>query len=221
MSDIARYKSVKFWINTFIPRDILGITKICSSYNSGKTMIKVPSLRSKKSKCFLTDNRNFDGSIYAPSRIHSEVEISLTDSTPSVISQKHRCDILYQINCETGNTEKILTLDPTNSRFYDLNLRDGKIQITTTGKSLNPLAEISSSYIYHNGKFGIDLNSKKVSFEGFIRDFPAYESYYSFNGSLNGNELFRIFPPARNSVDQFNINSATPSRIINEYKTFS
>ena len=58
--------------------------------------------------------------------------------------------------------------------------RDTSIQVDLTGAANNPCF-IGSSDIDYDGIVTIDLSNRKVSFEGHIDGFPAFEMYATSN----------------------------------------
>src|SRR5919108_1609130 len=81
-------RTVKVWINAFIPRQVPGKTRPVPGATNGQTMLSgpVPGV----SDCFCTDNRGFSRDIHASSRMHAELEIDLRG--PSENFQWHNCD---------------------------------------------------------------------------------------------------------------------------------
>jgi hypothetical protein len=91
-------RSVKFWINAFIPRHIPGYTRaVPKGIHLGKTMIPGPqrpgfgARRIEVSDCYLTDQREFSNDIHAKSRLHSEFRIDFGGGM-STLTQWYNCD---------------------------------------------------------------------------------------------------------------------------------
>ena len=101
-------RSMKFWINAFIPRDVPGYTRPVPG-QTGLTMIPGPMNRVvlttegrgpvrpgmpplvDVSDCYYTDQRDFSSDIHAKSRMHAEVRVDFTVSPPR-FTQWHNCD---------------------------------------------------------------------------------------------------------------------------------
>mgnify|MGYP006943063210 CR=1 FL=1 len=77
-------KTVKVWINSFIPRDIPDYT--FDSPDGNGTVIPGPHTPLHFTTCFGTDNRDFSSEIHASSRTHSEVEFDVSFSYKFSIS---------------------------------------------------------------------------------------------------------------------------------------
>ena len=88
-------RSITFWLNAFIPRDIAGATTVLREGEyKGLTAFSV-------APCYLTDQRNFSNEMRAPSRMHSIAKVDLDDLKP-VLTQWHRCDDLVECDPVSG-----------------------------------------------------------------------------------------------------------------------
>ena len=107
-------RTVKVWINAFIPRTISSYTlRVPAGIHVGKTMIPGPN---PISDCYLTDQRDFSNLIHAKSRMHSEVKVDFTGSR-STITQWHKCDLTTELDCEDGVVESTGTGNTSRMRF--------------------------------------------------------------------------------------------------------
>lgn len=192
-------RSVKFWINAFIPRDIPGYTRaVPAGPHFGKTMIPGPNLLSD---CFLTDQRTFDNFIHAKSRMHSEFKIDFSSATP-MFTQWHNCDSTTELDCEDGDVENTATGSTSRMKFTKLpSVGSSRIVIQMECAASNPCAPSSRAFgdIDYTGRITVDVSARSIEIDGMIDQFPAFEAYATINDGA-GVTLFRVSPPAGNTV---------------------
>ncbi len=180
-------KTVKVWLNAFIPQTVPGKTIPAPAAHTGKSMLNGPIF----SECYLSDNRSFDANIGAPSRMHSEIEIDV--SGPKETFHWHYCYETYEINCKTAAA--VCTKNGRTSDMKFKSLRGSSsstIQIDLEGASNNPCYS-GSPDIDYEGTFAIDVGKRTVEFDGKIDDFPAFEGYATANSGA-GVMLFNTMP---------------------------
>lgn len=185
-------RTVKVWLNAFIPDIVPGKTIHAPASHTGKTMLNGPIF----SGCYLTDNRTFNANIGASSRMHSEIEINI--SGPSETFSWHHCYETHEINCTTGAA--ICTGNGRTSDMKFKNLRGSStstIQIDLEGASNNP-CYTGSPDIDYEGTFTIDVGRRIVEFTGKIDAFPAFEAYATADGGA-GVMMFNTMPLAGKS----------------------
>lgn len=185
-------KSVKFWINAFIPDHIEGLTrKITSGPFKGKTTLSGPI--TSINDCFLTDNRSFSNSIHAKSRMHSEFTIRLTESGVQ-FSQWHNCDETVEIDCEDGSLEGRRKQIPSNMNFkFPASPSPfGPIKVSLRAAANNPLFS-GSPNINYAGETSVDFRQRTILFDGRIDGFPAFEAYAAINDGP-GVTMFNLLP---------------------------
>jgi hypothetical protein len=186
-----------------LPKDVSAITlglTIPVPRNPGKTMVKGPL---PTSDCFLTDNRTFSPQIDASSRMHSEIEISISGGSTSggtaaqITRQQHRSDKTTEIDCEDGDIEGTAHGNTSRMRFSNLRSTGSKFQVSIEGAANHPLVTDSPDIDY-KGEFIVDLASRTITFDGYVDEFPAFEAYASIN---NGSaiQIFLILPQPRKS----------------------
>ena len=192
-------RTVKVWINAFIPQNILGYTRqVPAGVHTGKTMIPGPN---PLSDCYLTDQRGFSNQIHAKSRMHSEVKIDFTGSLPT-LTQWHNCDLTTELDCEDGDVESTRTGSTSRMSFRLLPTNKPRLAIIAVKcAASNPCAPTSRLFgdIDYNGTLTIDHASRSVKFDGKIDQFPAFEAYATINDGA-GVALFQESPPAGNTV---------------------
>lgn len=198
-------KSIKFWINAFIPHNVVGYTKPVPK-KPNLTMIPGPFLGSD---CFYTDQRGFSNQIHAKSRMHSEFKLDFTGMTPGQnpkLTQWHHCDFTTECDCEDGDIECHKKGETSRMNFkWDLSnafvRQRGLYVIQITGHSSNPCSPSSriGGDIDYEGKVTIDLSVRGITFDGKVDAFPAFEAYATINDGA-GVELFHLAPPLGNTV---------------------
>jgi len=202
-------RTVKIWINAFIPRNISGYTRrVPAGIHAGKTMIPGPN---PLSDCFLTDQRDFSNHIHAKSRMHSEVEVDFTGSR-ATITQWHNCDFTTECDCEDGDVECHEQGSTSRMKFQLLPASTPRLAVISVKcASSNPCAPISRLFgdIDYNGTLTVDHAARSVKFEGKIDQFPAFEAYATINAGA-GVTLFRESPPAGNTVMNLPANANRP-----------
>jgi hypothetical protein len=220
-------RSVKFWINAFIPRDIPGYTRVVpAGPHRGLTMIPGPS---PVSDCFLTDQRTFSNNIHAKSRMHAEVKVDVSNPTPT-LSQWHNCDYTTECDCEDGDVE---CLKKGNTSRMSFSLLPNPIQTSTSSRprtmllpqttisyptgaprpanqlirirmdcaASNPCSPSSRLFgdIDFTGTIEIDIVQRTIEFNGLLDQFPAFEAYATINDGA-GVTMFQESPPTGNTV---------------------
>jgi hypothetical protein len=192
-------RSVKFWINAFIPRDIPSYTlPVPAGLHLGKTMIPGPN---PASDCYLTDQRSFDRFIHAKSRMHSEFTISFTSATP-MMSQWHKCDPTIELDCGDGDVELVKTGSTSRMKFTMLPpTKPPVVVITMECAASNPCAPSSRIFgdIDCKGRITVNAMTRSIEIDGLIDQFPAFEAYATINDGA-GVSLFQILPSPGKTV---------------------
>ena len=192
-------RTVKIWINAFIPRDIPRYTRnVPAGFHFGKTMIPGPN---PMSDCYLTDQRGFSNDLNAKSRMHSEVNVDFTGVRPT-ITQNHKCDLTTELDCEDGDVESTGTGSTSRMLFQLGPSSTPQLAIISVKcAASNPCAPTSRLFgdIDYFGTLSINLAARSVKFEGKIDQFPAFEAYAGINGGT-GVTLFQESPPVGNTV---------------------
>ena len=191
-------KSLKIWINAFIPKDLPGYTEtVLKGPYSGETMVHGPI--ESINDCFLTDQRTFSSQIDASSRLHSQIEIDLATLTEVQNSEFHDCSYTIEVDCEDGEEECKSKGKTSRMHFYHLRaISSTELGINVDGRSSNPCFTFSPD-VFYSGILRIVLknDSGSVSFNGMIGGFPAYEMYISLDGNII--QVFNSPPPPGNT----------------------
>jgi hypothetical protein len=193
-------RSVKFWLNAFLPQEIPGYTRrVLGGPYAGRTAVPGPTALSD---CYLTDQRTFDNYIHASSRMHSEVRLDASDKAHPTMTQWHHCDETIEIDCSTGQAECMRVSSTDRMHFADLRVVDaGVYSVRLKGAANNPCSPSSRVFgdIDYEGTIQFDLTARSVRFEGLIEPFPAFELYATSNDGA-GIALFRAMPKPGNTV---------------------
>ena len=216
-------RSVKFWVNAFIPRNVPGYTMtVPAGPHLGKTMIPgpqsvgVPTIQLTPywfphigktwvgvSDCYLTDQREFSNDIHAKSRIHSEFRLDVTGPVPT-LTQWHNCDYTTECDCEDGDVE-CHEQGKTSRCLYTLAPASmsgpGPYTIKVKCAASNPCAPTSRLFgdIDFEGSVVVDIASRSIAFDLLIDQFPAFEAYATLNDGA-GVTMLRESPPFGNTV---------------------
>jgi hypothetical protein len=214
-------RSIKFWINAFIPRDIPFYTlTVPKGPYAGLTMIPGPAnirvpipprpspyvIFQKMqvahvgfSDCYLTDQRTFSNDIHAKSRMHSEVKIEFTGPFP-VMTQWHNCDWTTECDCTEGE-EECRKQGSTSRMNFSLVSRTPRVSIRMDCAACNPCAPSSRLVgdIDYNGNIIVDAAARSIQIDIAIDQFPAFEAYATINDGT-GIPLFQEGPPPGNTV---------------------
>jgi hypothetical protein len=179
---------VRIWLKSFIPATIETASPVPGSgEHTGKTMLPTPG---PLNHCFLTDQRHYSADYNAQARMHSDVEINITENR--IIQQQHRCSETIEVDCETGEERCRRAADTDGMSFHSFEVSDSgnRISVQLDGSSKNPCLEIASIKVSPNldysGVITIQLHADRstglVSFDGKIEIYPAFEMYVTVNG---------------------------------------
>jgi hypothetical protein len=185
-------KTVKIWVNAFIPGDVPDQTFPAPGIFTGKTMVKpgcVPG-----NFCYLTDQRSFDSYIHASSRMHSEIVVDV--ATVIKLSEWHHCDCTQELECTVGTPTCARESDTSRMSFTPpTGNQNGIIQVDLNAAARDECVAITRLLgdIRYLGRFIINVPARTVEFIGSISVFPAFEAYATADDGA-GNTLFRTGP---------------------------
>jgi hypothetical protein len=208
--DVAPFRTLKIWLNTFIPGNLPGITELVpAGPHAGQTMLRGPL---PVNDCFLTDQRDFDSTIGASSRIHTEIELNMFTGLPVPSSPFSRCFPTIEVDCEDGDVEcdregAVDRVNPSGILQADVNGPGAPhIEFTLVGASHNPCftgaPDISFS-ITVVVDVQPDRRTATARVTGETTRYPAFEAYLAPN-SGSPVTAFRISPA----------HGATPSDLL-------
>ena len=182
-------QSITFWLNAFLPRDIASVTTVLHHGPfAGYTAITGPLY------C-LTDQRNFSNDITAKSRMHSQVTIDLTKTTP-ILTQVQRCDFTTECDPTTGEMRNQHKAS-TKQMSFSLMSIEPQIVVRMSCRTSNPGTSAAWAFgdIEYNGLITIDPVVRSFAVELTISMFPAFEGYAAINEGIPAT-AFRYAPPA-------------------------
>ena len=181
-------RSITFWLNAFIPRDITGATTILREGDyKGLMALSAPP-------CYLTDQRNFSNDIRARSRMHSMAKVDRADSEPA-LTQRHRCDELIECDPVSGELRG-QRRGSTSSMKFSLSATEPTILIRMDCKYTDPLAPGAHGIgeIEYKGTIEINPAARIIEIDLMICLFPAFEAYTAIEDHPRA-ILFRHAPP--------------------------
>jgi hypothetical protein len=200
-----------FWISSFIPEFVPGYTvKIGAGVHLGKTAVPLPAVArawpgnwlKAWNAGYLTDQRSFQNSPTASSRMRSLIEIDTDKMTE--ISQSHESDGTTEVDLHSGAQLGFKKADMSHCK-YNANptMVSYEFYRKLVAAAGDPLVGMAADIDY-NGTLILTTHGKGpgstlvVDFEGLVDNFPAYECYATFNGVTK--KLFDRPPPAGNTV---------------------
>jgi hypothetical protein len=224
---------LQFWLNAFIPFTVAGYTRVLSTgVHVGKSAIPLPGAArlwpgntfKHTDAGYLTDQRTFDSTYGASSRMTSMVQIE-TD-TMAMIQQAHTTSGTTQVDLVTGAQTGYAPADMSRCGFTApprpeaarglpgaiftagrggttmvLPQRTGSITLQLSAAAGDPLVGMAADIDYA-GTLTVSRpapgGAVTVQFDGTIDDFPAYDCYASLNGRTQ--VIFTSAPPAGNTV---------------------
>ena len=213
----SHVRTVRIWLNSFIPLNLEDVQPVVVGPHVGKTMLPSPA---PIDAWFLTDGREFSSEPESLSRMHSEVELDLMNF--ALLREFHKCDPTVQVDHKTGEELCCEVADSDHMAFSDFKflpqLRTMTLSLKGSTKNaclkLGPV-KISPNLDYEGG-ISLKLHDNDcdltVEFDGKIEPYPAFEMYVAVNGGAaiavfqmpvepNATPLSLIGPPQR-SVHQ-------------------
>lgn len=181
-------KSVTFWLNVFVPRDIHGATTYLSDGDyRGLTILS-------RAPCYLTDQRNFSNDLRAASRMHSMAKVDLASAQPA-LTQWHRCDEL--VECDVGGAVLHRRRGSTSNMRFSMAASEPTILLQMDCRYADLMGPPAHGIgeIEYKGTIEINLIARTIDVDLMICLFPAFEAYASVDDG-SAAILFRHAPPA-------------------------
>lgn len=205
-------KTIRLWINSFVPNDLNSTVEVPSGDFKGQTgqsfEVQDPRGHTKWMRVVsLDDQRGHSNLAEAQSRMHSAVTFDI--ETKAIVEETHRFDQTIAVRIDSGEVvcgpsaggrTRMMKFGPPVEKSA------GIFEIEIEGKASFVCADAGSRTADYVGTFTIDLSSEgelgKVTFEGKVDDYPAYEAYVSVNDDPKGRELFGRYPePGMTGID--------------------
>jgi len=168
--------TLRFWIQAFIPNTLPGAHAQPSGPFAGRQVFKGPPLPFHFNSCFETDERLFDPSPGAPSRMRFAIDF---DTTSGTATHTESGDLTFEIDCTSGSVKcrrvpspRVLVFNVARpvlpgSRRFDIQF----------DVEANDPCVFGSPNIAVRGNVAIDLGTRAVSSHVFSTLFPAIEMY--------------------------------------------
>jgi hypothetical protein len=141
-------------------------------------------------RCFDTDHRGFSLDPAAPSRLSTDITISLSKPpvARSTSGAAHRAGPTVQRACSDGAEVKRATAAVSACHIGTPAAAGSVTQVVIGCSAGNPLVP-GAPKIDYGGTITYDAAAKTIAFQATIGDFPAFEAL----ASLNGKPFKRIF----------------------------
>jgi hypothetical protein len=183
LAPTAHAEHFRFWIHAFIPNSGLDIVEPVPG-SADRYMIPGPQFAGLgDSSCYNTNDRTFDSSLEADSKIIAEIEFDV--QAPGVGNVSKTIPPLgktIRYDCNDGTVLKTGQASNENVSLGDPSYDAGVVSFAVDGDAANPLIAAPRGWtpsIKFHATVTVDTNSKSVQFVGTIARFPAYEAYLS------------------------------------------
>jgi hypothetical protein len=199
--------SITFWLNAFLPRDIMGVTTLLSQGPFAGCTAITGALN-----C-LTDQRGFSNDMNARSRMHSQVTIELVEPMP-ILTQVQRCDFTTECDSITGEIRNQGKASTKQMKF-SLAAIDSQIVVQMNCRSSNPGTSAAWAFadIEYNGRLVIDPAHRSFAVDLKISMFPAFEGYVLINEGIPAT-VFRYVPPVGFAPGRIPAGASRPIRTV-------
>lgn len=183
---------LKLWVNAFIPGRIQGLTSpLVQGPHLGDTALEGP--KPGANECFLTDQRLFSDDPTSSFRMQALVEIDMAASTMKLTAATGKT---VRVSCDRGamQCERKAGSDRIRARnFSSETLADGNRRyfVTLEAAAGNPCVDLAGLSIPSPDidwvirvsiLFERATGKARISFDGMIEPFPAFEMYALLNG---------------------------------------
>ncbi len=192
---------LRFWFQAFIPNTLAGAHVQPTGPFKGRQVFEGPPLPFHYNSCFETDERGFDSTWGASSRVAFMIEF---DTATGTVTKTTRSDTTFEVDCTSGDVKCLKTPSPSvsvgvippllpHSQRYDVSY----------AATANDPCVFGSPDIAIRGNFIIDLASRTVEYRPLITLFPAIEMYADLGaGAVTGfthapasSSVFSLFVP--------------------------
>ncbi len=188
------HKTVDLWFGAFIPSTDEGRADYIVPTSDGTHVVQAPPFLTLKGTCFSTDNRSFDSSTKASSRVFIKIRLIINgaDMTTATAVER-RVGPTHNVDCKTGKdlqppktaiSDTLVVHDVVKANFArtlyleaaSANPFFPSVQVPGTHMSLgiSPDIDFKISIRY-------DFLARKMVLNGTVGYFPAFEAYYSLN----------------------------------------
>lgn len=183
---------LRLWVNAFIPGRIQGLTSpLVQGPHAGETALAGP--RPGANECFLTDQRLFNDDPMSSFRMQALAEIDMAASTIRLTANTGKT---FRLSCDRGavQCERRAGADRIRAKnFSSETLADGdrRYFVTLEAAAGNPCVDLAGLTIPSpdiewvirvSVLFERAAGKARVSFDGMVEPFPAFEIYALLNG---------------------------------------
>jgi peptidoglycan hydrolase-like protein with peptidoglycan-binding domain len=178
----AKIKAIAIWFNAFIPNDLVSPWRRVPPFGpyAGKVFLWNPA----NQNFYATDQRLWSKNPKASARMHSRVDLMLTDESFSAIRRKKMgrtigVDRFGTVTCKkTASTDEMTVGEVRQTTPNQFRFR-------LTGKGKNPCPALPTPDIDYDLTVDIALTSgrktARVNVKGAIDEFPSFEMYVAVN----------------------------------------
>jgi hypothetical protein len=150
-------EKINFWLHAFIPNTVSGATKAPGGPYAGRTVFPSPPHPFHQNSCFETDERGFDSTVTASSRVRV---VGILDTVEPTLISAALSDVTFEIDCTSGSLKCEKTPSPsvTVSLIPELLTPAGQILIGLLVTANDPCV-MGSPDLAVRGKIMIDRKS--------------------------------------------------------------
>jgi hypothetical protein len=176
-------QKIYFWLHGFIPNTVSGATKARGGPYSGRTVFPSPPHPFHQNSCFETDERGFDSSVTASSRVRV---VGLLDTVARTLTSAALSDLTFEIDCTSGSLKCEKTPSPSVSVSLMPELLTPTDQfLIALSVTANDPCVTGSPDLALRGVIAIDRKTRTFNFTGATSLYPAFEMYASVgDGSM-------------------------------------
>ncbi|HEX2746113.1 MAG TPA: DUF4157 domain-containing protein [Streptosporangiaceae bacterium] len=194
---------LRFWFKAFIPNTLPGAHIQSSGPFAGHQVFQGPPLPPHLNSCFETDERTFDPTFSASSRMRFMIEF---DTATHAISVTSGADLTFEVDCSSGAVK--CAQMPSPNMFVDVirPLLPGSMRydVIFRGTTHDPCV-FGSPNIAIQGDLIIDLAAREVNYKPLVTLFPAIEMYADVGSGAvpcftqgTASSVFTLFLPGVN-----------------------
>lgn len=173
-------QKINFWFHAFIPNTVSGAKKAPGGPFAGRTVFPSPPHPFHRNSCFETDERGFDSTVNASSRVRV---VGVLDTVTRTLGSAALSDLTFEIDCTSGSLkcQKRPSPSVSASLLPALLTPTGQLRITFLVTANDPCV-MGSPDLSARGMIIIDRANRTFNLVGATSFYPAFEMYASFGG---------------------------------------
>jgi hypothetical protein len=183
---VRKIKNVTVWFNAFIPKNLSDSWRHVPSFGpyKGKVFLHNPV----EGSYYTTDQRLWSQDPKASARMHSRVDLLLSDEFFSAVRKKQmgltvRVDRMGNVECRKRASTDEMTVSEVRQ------ITSNHFRFSLTGEGRNPCTTFGAPPIDYeltvNLVFTSDRKSAKIRVVGAVDEFPAFEMYAAVNDDFD------------------------------------